>query len=73
MVGEAADITAYDYPSVTNEMMAEWLYDNQNDFPLGQVITYDDTTHLHVSLQNENNDKEFLVHRTDDTYDPWRP
>jgi len=73
MVGEAADITAYDYPAVTNEMMAEWLYDNQNDFPLGQVITYDDTTHLHVSLQNENNDKEFLVHRTDDTYDPWRP
>jgi zinc D-Ala-D-Ala carboxypeptidase len=74
MLGLAADITAYAYPEVTNDDMATWLWNNGHDLPLQQVITYEDTTHLHVALDlNSPPKEEFLVHTADGLYLPWSP
>ena len=74
MLGLAAAITAYDYPNVTNDDIATWLWDNGYDLPLEQVITYEDTTHLHVALDLDSPPREeFLVHTYEGTYLPWKP
>ena len=65
----AADL----YPSsgVSGYAVAEWLYENQKDLPLDQVIIYATPGHVHVSTGGDYR-KSFLEWDGEE-YESWQP
>lgn len=64
--GNAADL---EWPSYTNEQVAEWLWANAARLPLKQVIVEHHTGHLHVAIGNGVK-PEFLQY-DGHTYSAW--
>ena len=71
-VGYGFDIVASDY---SNDEVAELLYEGaMGSLPLYQVITYQDTNHLHLGYDPGGmGPTQYLEHQVDGSYSEWQP
>lgn len=71
-VGYGFDIIAANY---SNDEVAEMLYEGaMGDLPIYQVITYQDTDHLHLGYDPGGlGATQYLEHQLDGSYPDWTP